>query len=279
MNIKKILISLLVPAVAVTSTIAINVYSAHKSISNLCNLIWSGQSLKAIEQIMDIRDVNEYSAPIWIRPVLLALEADIELPLVVACKTGDMQVISMLLERGADPNKFLEGNWSPLEATFVDRKNNRLEIAKLLIKNGAEIDSAGSGQTALFRELRGLIYNIDWTEAEMDESMECISFLVENGAKCIDEQGNTIIHYLSCVSEVTIPEDVLYNYLDFASYQNERGQTPLMWAARKGNLDGVRRLLLCNVPVDILDYDGNTAIVYAKEMGHQEIVELLGKYS
>ncbi len=275
MNFKKILLFLLVFTIVVALITGINLCLKYTEIGNICSLIRSGQSSKAIELIMNIPDVNEYSAPLWIRPILLALEFDIDLPMVVACKTGNTQVINALIERGADPNKYLEGNWSPIEATFAESNSNRLEIAKLLIKNGAEIDAFGSRQSALFLELSALLYNVDWTEDEINESIRCINFLLENGANSIDEQGNTVVHYLACVSGTTILEEALSNYIELASYQNQKGQTPLMWAAHQGNIEGVRCLISHGVPVDALDYAGNSAIDYAERKDHQEIIELL----
>jgi ankyrin repeat protein len=48
-----------------------------------------------------------------------------------------------------------------------------------------------------------------------------------------------------------------------------------MWAAKKGNKAVVKTLLVRNADVNIKNKKGLTALKYATEKGHTEIVELL----
>jgi len=53
------------------------------------------------------------------------------------------------------------------------------------------------------------------------------------------------------------------------------GRTPLMLAAFRGDIRGVRALLLEGAEVNARDRDGDTALMFAAYRGHTEIVSLL----
>ena len=62
--------------------------------------------------------------------------------------------------------------------------------------------------------------------------------------------------------------------------RNNRGTTPLMVAARNGQLDATR-MLVVDVGVDttLKDNDGRTAAQWAREKGHPEVAEFLEQHS
>jgi ankyrin repeat protein len=55
------------------------------------------------------------------------------------------------------------------------------------------------------------------------------------------------------------------------------GFTPLMTAAAEGLADVVRILLEAGANRDIKDQDGDTALTFARQNGHTEVVKLLEK--
>lgn len=55
------------------------------------------------------------------------------------------------------------------------------------------------------------------------------------------------------------------------------GCVPLHYAASKGNFDAVKRLLEMGAPHLPRASDGQLPIDYARESGHSQIVEYLGK--
>lgn len=62
-----------------------------------------------------------------------------------------------------------------------------------------------------------------------------------------------------------------------ANHQDKLGQTALIIATEKGNLDMVKRLLEHQVDVQIKDKNGRTALDKAQTKGHTEIVTELRK--
>lgn len=86
--------------------------------------------------------------------------------LVYWASLGRLNVVEELLNKGADPSTFDEGGYSALQAAS---ENNHLDIVKLLIKKGADVNYKGQF-TAL-------------DLAKMADNKEVIEYLKENGAK------------------------------------------------------------------------------------------------
>ena len=243
--------------------------------AKLCRMINAGSTESAIEYIEKVADVNEYSAPLWIRRILNMVEDDIDLPLVVACKEGNMQVVKALLEHGADPNLYLDGNWSPMEATFISKKPDRLAIAKLLIQYGADVDAYGSHMSGLFHQLLLYSYSSSDTNEELKEQEECILFLLSSGASPIDDDGNTIMHYVCSSNHVDFISTLTADYGELLDYRNRQNKTPLMWAIARKSEDAVDFLLRHNVDVKATDVNGKSVLDYAFESENQRIIDLI----
>jgi len=60
--------------------------------------------------------------------------------------------------------------------------------------------------------------------------------------------------------------------------RDELGRTPLMYAARDGNLEKVKQLLKRGADVNLQDNNGRTALRYATAFGYEEIIALLKSY-
>jgi uncharacterized protein len=78
--------------------------------------------------------------------------------LINACNMGSVEIVKMLLSKGADPDKKDWEGWRPLMAaasgaSHADSRNKEpicLEIVQLLIAGGADVNARGKrGQTAL----------------------------------------------------------------------------------------------------------------------------------
>jgi ankyrin repeat protein len=245
--------------------------------SDLCKLIRQGELEKSLDIIEKMDDVNVFSAPLWSRPFFNMVETDIENPLVVACYTGNLEIVQSLLEHGANPNLYLDGNWSPIEAAFVSNNNSsdRLEIAKALVSYGADVNLYGSGHSALFFELERLIYKKFPNNEEHDLIMDSILFLLENNAEIVDERSNSIIHYLAFAGEIELLDKLAIENPELIDLANDRGKTPLMWAISGESVECVEYLLSAGANVQKKDIDGKTAYDYALEKGNQEIIDLL----
>ena len=247
----------------------------HIHSAKLCSMINAGDTESAIEYIEKVADVNEYSSPLWLRRLLNMVEDDIDLPLVVACREGDLRVVKALLEHGADPNLYLDRNWSPMEATFISNKPDRLAIAKLLIQYGADVDAYGSHMSGLFHQLLLYSYSSSDTNEELKEQEECVLFLLSSGASPINDNGDTIMHYVCRSNHVDFISTLSTNYGELLDYRNHQNKTPLMWAIVGKSEDAVAFLLTQSVDVKATDINGKSVLDYALESENQHIIDLI----
>ncbi len=88
-------------------------------------------------------------------------------PLILACQSGAADVVSLLLDAGADPNAALAGGETPL---MMAARTGSVESIRMLIAKGATVNATErKGQTALM-----------WAAAE--GNAEAVSELLKGGA-------------------------------------------------------------------------------------------------
>jgi len=241
-------------------------------INKVYKLIDENKTEEAIQLIEIADDVNAYSAPLFLRWAYNMVETDIKLPLVYACGKHNYEVVEALLKKGADPNKYLEGGWSPIEATLSTRNDNRLEIAKLLIEYGANVNLYGS-ESALFLEAM----HLRSTDTEVEEaiSMEVICLLLDNGASPISDDGYSILHLSATGNKVEMTRILIDKYGLNVNFTDPDGMTPLMLGAKDNAIDTVKLLIEKGADISIKDAAGKTAYDYAVEKGFTALAELL----
>lgn len=271
-----VLVAVMVLAVVAVVTVGISTYARYSSVNELCELIKAGDDAQAIAKIETMQSVNSFSVPIWLQPIATMIEVPIKTPLEEACLWGRVEVVEALLEHGADPNLYMEGSWTPIEATFVYNGNNeRLQIAQLLVDHGADIDLYASGESALFRELSRVMYGRDVTKAERDYSGECIAFLLEHGATPVNEKEETIVHYLAGAEDAQLLQNFINDHQKYWNACDRHGKTLLMWAANLGSTECVQYLIESGADTALTSAEGKTAYDYAVEKGYEEIAQLL----
>lgn len=272
---KHIMIIVMVLLVVLLLCIAVYEISTYVQSSKLCDLIQRGDTEKALSTISHMQNVNQYSSPLFIRKLLNIVSCDIELPLVEACRAGNYDIVIALLEKGADPNRYLDGGWSPIEATFIQPNAYRFDIAQALLKYGADVDLCGSGDTALFNELQHLIYSDSIADAELQVIQQSIELLLNHGAFPFDDKGNSIIHYLSYAQAKDLLSNIVNKYGYEIDVKNNIGETPLMWAIEGESLENVRFLLNSGANSKSVDNSGKTIMDYAFEKNNQNIIDAL----
>lgn len=179
-----------------------------------------------------------------------------------AAFNGKMSVIQSVLESNMDVNAVDENGQT---AFAMAAHGGHMEIVKLLIKHGAEIDRPDAvGITPL-------------AMAAFNGHTEIVKLLIEKGAdvNAADVQGNTpIVH----ASGGTVPETVqvlIDAEADIDVRFGDEKWTPLMMAAAEGSLECAKVLLKAGANQSVKDTDGETALDFAKEKGHTELIELL----
>ena len=145
-------------------------------------------------------------------------------PLMLASRTGHVDVVSFLVEHGADLN--LQCNAMGLTALMSACLYNERDVVTFLVEHGANVNLQSKyGDTALSLFLCGIPMYSD------DNYCNVLSSLIENGAD-----------------------------VNAGMYDN---RTPLMMASTNGHINAVALLVEHGANMDIQDEDGDTALHYA----------------
>jgi len=189
-------------------------------------------------------------------------------PLIVAAEKGCLPIVKLLIEKGADVNYVTSNDRvTALSAAVV---SGHLSVLEYLADHGGDLGSRGlSGATLLMLA----------SNRHLDEVMYL-------GAKGPDfnarnDSGDTAIFYATEANTKESSRIIRYLILKGANPNqfNTRGQSPLMYAARSGNVFGAEALLENGAMVDSQDGDGMTSLHFAcfniKPEASPRIAELL----
>ena len=185
-------------------------------------------------------------------------------PLWAACENGSSAMVTLLLEAGADPNRALPFGETPLMTAA--RAGNADAVGQLL-SAGADVDAATEAGT------HGAQTALMWAVAQAHPAV--VEVLLAHGADVharsttFTETVKTIPTYanygLQCV-----PRDECY-ITDVRS----GGFTPLLFAARVGDLASARLLAAAGADVNEAAPDGASALAVAALSGHGAVAAFL----
>ncbi|KAH7324347.1 ankyrin repeat-containing domain protein [Stachybotrys elegans] len=182
--------------------------------------------------------------------------------LTAACHDGTTEIVQALLDKGADINA-PEGY--PLQAAAAQ---GHLEVVKLLVERGVSID----GDSEKHESRRAL-------QAACDKShLDVAKFLLDSGADANLGGGRFDRPIFAAIWENNT--ELLHRLLEFDGLQldisgSEFNTTPLHLAALFLPRDDVKSVLDANVPVNITDPAGDTALMAAAMTGDHETLMLL----
>jgi ankyrin repeat protein len=207
--------------------------------------------------------------------ILLDLDADTgyrhevdgssQLPIQAAAKSGRIDLVNMLYERGADINAAAEES-EGRTALQAAAEEGHLEVVDWLLARGAEVNAPPANS-----------WGITALQAASEKGFtDIVHLLLEKGAD-VNAPASSIGGYtaLEAASKAGAL-DIVYMLPEKGADVNAahaRGYTALESAAASGRLDIVR--LLLNVGAETV---GSRALEFAFRGGHEGVVEMLKDY-
>ena len=238
--------------------------------------------------------------------------ADVSLPdydgrTAVHCAVGSSdnscEILSCLIENGADINKRRMDNQTPL---MVAVEKGLVSVATFLIEHGADVDLQNeNGNTALHYALYGSDVSCEILSCLIGSGadvngvnkvkhtplmiaakrghLNALTLLIKHGAHDVDlrdSDGYTALHYAVYGSDISC--EILSSLIGIGADVNARTNnrdTPLMIAAKKGHVNAVTSLVKCGANVDLQDKDGQTALdlaLYGSDVSSEILSCLIG---
>lgn len=182
-------------------------------------------------------------------------------PLLGACAGGHIEIVSFLLSRGADIDVRTGNGWTPL-IYAVNSRN--AELCRMLIEKGCNVNhSAPDGISPLSRAL----WNADRDITEL---------LISHNAN-VDAYTNDSLtqFYFAVAYREKALADLMIDKAGMFHIKNGYQMTMLHFAAARGFLDQVEKLIEKGVDVNALDINHRTALDYASLWAHDAVVNYL----
>lgn len=247
----------------------------------------SGSSADIEAALADGADINAkdvgngITALIWasqnghidVVKVLLDKGADINIKnsngvtsLIMAIQNSSMDIVKLLLDKGAEVNT-VRPNDSVTPLIMALWKGNS-DIIKLLLDKGADVNAKlpSIGITAIFM-------------ATQNGYVDVVKLLIEKGADVNVKEinsGTTPLMAATIHGQPEVAKLLLESGADVNAKTTTTGQTALMIASQQGKTEIAKLLLEKSADVNIKDDKNNgTALIWASAKGHTEIVKLL----
>jgi ankyrin repeat protein len=183
----------------------------------------------------------------------------------LAANNGNLELVKLLIEKGADVNAKTNDDATPLH---VAANNDNLELVKLLIENDADVNAkTNKGATPLHM-------------AAVNGHFDIAKLLIENDAK-VNEKTNddaTPLHVAANNGNLELVKLLIENDADINAKTNKGatpGATPLHMAAGNGHFDIAKLLIENDANVNAKTNKGATPLHWAAENGYFDVAKLL----
>ena len=201
-----------------------------------------------------------------------AMFADEVIDAITAVSQNDSNALQKLLDGGLDPNLAGVENYQASLLNLACR-NNSIEMVKLLLANGADVNIKGHGDYT----------SLMWA-AESAKTTEIMELLIEKGADInpIAQDGvNALIKAIFGVLSDSGSLDAVKLLIDKGMDVNYAlvtedgaGYTALMFAIRWGKIEVIKYLISVDADVNA-KAKGDTPLSIAVEEEHTDIIKLL----
>ena len=182
-------------------------------------------------------------------------------PLALACGNGSPGLVELLLTAGADPDAAVETGETVL---MTCARTGNVEAVRRLLDAGADVDG---------RELLEYQTALMWAAAQ--GHADVVQLLLDRGADVgARSRARRFVISRRLQSELRYGE-LGRSYGTDAEETQVGGFTPLLFAARNGDVEVARRLLDGGADANDTAPDGASALVVAAHSGHRELVFLL----
>jgi ankyrin repeat protein len=179
-----------------------------------------------------------------------------------AVRSGDLDAVRTLIERGVDVNALDTDTYQTPLMTALELR--QLDIVLQLIEAGADPTREGTGIATTGENAI--------TVAARQASPWALRQLVESRARQVDLDRALM---LGCANAAVIR--VALDAGAKVNTRDEDGQTPLICAAAEGDADAVSSLIEAGANVDATSSDGRTARDWARLKGFAEVESLLAR--
>ena len=182
-------------------------------------------------------------------------------PINVAADGGHLEVVRLLVEKGADMTIAHSAGWTPIHSAAAGGYD---DVVKLLVHNGADITAADSDGWTLLHKAAGT------------GNIELARLLTSNGADITAENGGgwTPLLIAAGMGHSEVIRMLIGMGVNTMVAQND-GWTPLHAAARNGHLEAAKLLIDQGVDITAASNVGWTPIHAAAAHGHPKVVKLL----
>lgn len=189
-------------------------------------------------------------------------ESDGRTALIDAAARGDLEVVNVLVARGADVNVRDDQGYTPLLHAIEARHE---QIEQVLLHH-PKLDPNAKGLNGITA-----LGSYTWRDRK-----DAVQKLLELGAdaNAQDNDGDSALHGAAQSGNVEILNILLARGAN-ANLKNKVGGTPLMWAAVFGNEEATRRLLESGADPSLKDAEGKTARDWAIKNNRAGVVRLL----
>ena len=178
-------------------------------------------------------------------------------PLWLSSVHGGAAMIGLLLQAGADANAALPSGETPLMTTS---RTGSVDAVAALLRHGADVNAKerSRGQTALM-----------WAVAQRHPDI--VRVLIEHGADVLARSEVRRV----IVNVGTAGGDAEFNGGSMVVAEDRGGYTPLLFAARHGDVESARLLLDAGADANETAPTGTSALVVAAHGGHTALARFL----